>query len=229
MANYGYVPGGDFDEDESTGDERGELGVAQFEVRLCSDEVLFVQTDVEQRWFNATKEKYLAENKFDVVTDYQDLDRLLALELLVFRWTQHLASGYDYEKHMVDDDLLRKQLKEQSDVILKLKQSLGLDKKTRDAALADGNFHVWFADVKRRARIFGIHRENQLNVALGLMHELSGHLGAFDRSDQEERKKLGFETEKDLVDWVRSDMLPQFRAVDEHFLENEQKLWKRDL
>lgn len=226
MTSYGYVPGQD---DDWSGDEREELGEPQFEVNLCSDEVVYVQTDVEQRWFNATKGKYLGENKFDQVTDYQDLDRLLILELLVFRWTQHLASGFDYQKHVIDDDLLRKQLKEQGDVILKLKQSLGLDKKTRDAALNDGNFHTWFMDVKRRAKIFGIHRETQLNVALGLMNDLSGHLGAFDRSDEEERKKLGFQTEKDLIAWVRDEMLPQYRQVDQYFLENEQKLWKRDL
>lgn len=224
MSLYGYVPG-----QAAGGDDREELGDPQFEVTLCSDEVLYVQTEVEQRWFNATKAKYLAENKFDQVTDYQDLDRLLLLELLVFRWSQHLASGWDYQKNLVDDDLLRKQLKEQSDVILKLKQSLGMDKKTRDAALADGNFHTWFMDVKRRAKAFGIHRENQLNKALALINDLSGHLGAFDRSDEEERKKIGFETEKDLIAWVRDEMLPAYRAIDEYFLEHEQKMWRRDL
>lgn len=219
MSEFGWVDG----------DQRAELGVTQFEVELCSGEVVHVQTDVEQRWFRAAKEKYLTENKFDAATDQQDVDRLLILELLMFRWTQHLASGYDYQKNLIDDDLLRKQVKEQSDVITKLKQSLGLDKKARDAALNEGNFATWFADVKRRAKLFGIHRENQLNVALSLMQELSGIIGAYDRSDEEERRKLGFETESDIVAWIRESMLPDFRAIDEYFIENEQKLWKRDL
>lgn len=219
MSEFGWVDG----------DERAELGVTQFEVELCSGEVVHVQTDVEQRWFLSAKEKYLTENKFDAATDQQDVDRLLILELLMFRWTQHLASGYDYQKNLIDDDLLRKQVKEQSDVITKLKQSLGLDKKARDAALNEGNFATWFADVKRRAKLFGIHRENQLNVALSLMQELSGIIGAYDRSDEEERRKLGFETESDIVAWIRESMLPDFRAIDEYFIENEQKLWKRDL
>lgn len=218
MNEYGFV---DSDGNVSVGD--------QFEVQLCSGETAKVQTETEQRWFNSAKAKYLSENKFDATTDLQDLDRLLVLELLMFRWTQHLASGYDYENNLVDDDLLRKQVKEQSDVITKLKQSLGLDKKTRDAALNDGNFHTWFMDVKRRAKVFGIHRENQLNVALGLMNELAGIVGAYDRSDDEERRKLGFETEIDIVAWIRESMIPDFKAVDEYFLENEQKLWKRDL
>lgn len=222
----------DYDDDLDdgfAGDERGELGVALFDVELCSGETIKVMSEQEQRWFNLTKQKYLSENKFTAVTDIQDLDRLLNLELMVFRWSNHLSSGYDYANNLVDDDLLRKQLKEQSDVILKLKMSLGLDKKTRDAVLNDGSFHTWFMDAKRRARTFGIHRENQLRNALTLINELSGHLGAFDRSDEEERKKLQFVSEKDIVDWIRESMLPRYREVDEYFIEHEQKMWKRDL
>jgi hypothetical protein len=196
---------------------------------LCSGETIHVQTEVEQRWFGDTQGKYLSQNKFTETTDLQDLDRLLVLELALFRWSQHLASGYDYQGNLVDDDLLRKQIKDQSVAITAIKQQLGLDKKTRDAALNDGNFHAWFMDVKRRAKLFGIHRENQLNVALSLMNELAGMVGAFDRSDDEERKKLGYQTEKDIVAWIRDSMIPDFKVVDEHFIENEQKLWKRDM
>jgi hypothetical protein len=217
MTSYGYVPGED--------DE----GPERFLVKLCSGEDLLVMTEVEQRWFNQTQEKYLSETKFTENTDLQDLDRLLGLELMLFRWNQHLAGGYDYHQNLVDDDLLRKQIKDQSEAITRLKSSLGLDKKSRDAALNEGNFSAWFADVKRRAKLFGMHRENQLNVALSLMQELSGIVGAFDRSDEEERKKLGFESESQIVAWIREDMLPKFHEVDEYFIENEQKLWKRDL
>lgn len=218
MTVYGYDGGNGDDSDVQT-----------LEVELCSGESLTVQTAVEQRWFRETKDKYLAQNKFTDITDLQDLDRLLGLELMNFRWNQYLASGYDYQRNLVDEELIRKSIKEQSDAITKLKQSLGLDKKSRDAALNDGNFHSWFSDVKRRAKLFGIHRENQLNVALSLMNELAGIVGAFDRSDEEERRKLGFETEADIVAWIRESMIPDFKAVDEYFLEHEQKLWRRDL
>jgi hypothetical protein len=216
VTEYGYTPG-------------VEVGTPLFDVELCGGETLRVQTSVEQRWFNDTKAKYLRETKFTDMTDMQDMDRLLGLELMMFRWNQHLASGYDYQNNVVDDDLLRKQIKEQSDAITKLKQSLSLDKKSRDAALNEGNFSAWFADVKRRAKLFGIHRENQLTKALALMNELSGIVGAYDRSDTEERKKLGFETEAQIMEWVRTTMIPDFKALDEYFLENEQKMWKRDL
>src|SRR4051812_44615736 len=100
MTTYGYEPG-------------VEVGTPLFDVTLCSGETLRVQTAVEQRWFNETKTKYLTETRFTDTTDMQDMDRLLCLELLMFRWNQHLASGYDYQGALVDDDLLRKQVKEQ--------------------------------------------------------------------------------------------------------------------
>lgn len=216
MTSYGYVA--------DTGPD--ELA---FEVELCSGEKLPVQTEVEQRWFTDTKASYLSQNKFTDVTDLQDLDRLLGLELMMFRWTQHLSAGHDYQKNLIDEEMVRKQIKEQSDAITKLKQSLGLDKKARDAALNEGNFHSWFMDVKRRAKLFGLHRENQINVGLSLMNELSGIVGAFDRSDEEERAKIGYRTEVDIIAWVREEMLPKFHEVDAYFIEHEQKLWKRDL
>lgn len=227
MTQYGYVPGGD--DDFFDGDDRSETGTPTFEVELCSGETLLVLTDQERRWFLDTKAKYLAQNKFTDVTDLQDLDRLLGLELMMFRWTQFLSAGRDYDRNLIDEEQVRKQVKEQSDAITKLKASLNLDKKSRDAALNDGNFHTWFMDVKRRAKVFGIHRENQLHVALGLMNDLSGIVGSYDRSDEEERRKLGYESEADILRWIREYMLPEFKKVDEHFLENEQKLWKRDL
>lgn len=222
MTTYGYIPGAAEEFDE----EREE---SRYRVELCSGEGLMVQTEVEQHWFQHTKGRYLEQTKFTETTDLQDMDRLLCLELLMFRWNQHLASGRDYENNIIDDDLLRKQVKEQSSAITQLKQSLGLDKKTRDAVLSEGNFAVWLADVKRRAKLFGIHREDQLQKALALMNELAGIVSTFDRSDADERKKLGYETEAEILKWIRERMIPDFQAVDQHFVENEQKLWKRDL
>jgi hypothetical protein len=57
---------------------------------------------------------------------------------------------------------------------------------------------------------------------------MSTIIGAFDRSDEEERRKLGFEDEKEIVAWVRSTMLPEYHALDEFFRENEQRYWVRD-
>jgi hypothetical protein len=204
-------------------------GIARVEVTMVSGETVRVLGDVEARWFNTTRDSYLDQLLFTETTDLRDLDRLLVLELMVFRWTQQLAAGQDYIGMEVDDDQIRKNIKEYSEAVTKIKESMGLTKKARDDAANAGDFSTWLANLKTRAREFGIHREHQLSKALVLINELSSIVSAFDRSDEEERSKLGWENEKEIVDWVRSTMLPEFRAVDEHFRVNQQRYWVRSI
>jgi hypothetical protein len=198
-------------------------------VILVSGKPATVQTDIEAEWFEETRDAYKHDLKFTEKTDLVDLDRLLILELMVFRWTQHLAAGVDYDGDMVNEEQLRKNIKEYSDQINKVKDSMGLNKKTRDAAAAEGNFAGWISDLKARAKIFGIHREKQLQKSLTLCKELFYITETFNRADAEERRKYGFETEADIVAWITNNMKPEFDALDEYFREHEQRYWIRDL
>lgn len=198
-------------------------------VRMVSGKVVTVMTDIEAEWFEETRDAYEHELKFTERTDLVDLDRLLVLELMIFRWTQWIASNVDYDGDMVDDKKLTADIKLYSDQLNKVKESMGLNKKSRDDSANEGNFSAWLDDLKSRAKIFGIHRQKQLTKALALMNELSAVLGAFDRSDEEERRKLGLDDEKAVVAWIRTTMLPEYKALDEFFRENEHRYWVRDL
>lgn len=198
-------------------------------VDLVSGKLAQVQTKEEADWFKETRDAYLGQLRFTENTDLADLDRLLIHELLIFRWTQWITSGTDYDGDMVDDKRVSADIKAYSDQINKIKESMGLNKKARDAAANDGDFATWIADLKSRAKIFGIHRERQLTKALVLMQELSAVIGVFDRSDAEERERIGFKTEKDVLDWVRNTALPEYHAIDAYFTEHEQRYWIRDL
>lgn len=197
-------------------------------VKLVSGKDVTVQTDQEADWFIQTRDSYTTQLKFTEVTDLVDLDRLLILELMVFRFTQHLAQGTDYDGDMLNEKQMLADLKLYSDQINKVKDSMGLNKKSRDDAANEGNFSAWLSDLKSRAKIFGVHREKQLTKALTLMQELSTVVGAYDRSDEEERRKLGFASPAEIVDWVRETMLPEFHALDAYFREHEQRYWVRD-
>lgn len=197
-------------------------------VTLVSGETIEVLTPNEQQWFERTKATYLRETKFTEQTDLADLDRLLVFELMVFRWTGWIARDKDYDGDLVDAERLRRNLKEYSDQINKIKTTMGLTKQARDEAANDGNFSGWLADVKSRAKIFGIHRQKQLTKALSLFMELSTVVGAFDRANEEERRKIGFATEKDIVAWVRNTALPEYLELDRYFREHEQRYWVRD-
>jgi hypothetical protein len=204
-------------------------GIARVEVRMVSGETVRVLGDVEARWFNATRDSYLSQLQFTETTDLRDLDRLLVLELMIFRWTQQLAAGQDYIGLEIDEEKIRKNIREYSAAVTQIKESMGLSKKARDDAANAGDFATWLADLKMRAKAFGIHREHQLTKALVLMNELLSIVSAYDRSDTEERDKLGFTNETEIVDWVRTVMAVEYADVDRHFRENDQRYWIRTL
>ncbi len=197
---------------------------------MVSGEDLTVRTGAEVRWFNASRDSYLTQTKFTETTDLRDLDRLLSMELQVFRMTQWLGTGADYDGFEIENEaLLRRNIREYSEQINKTKSSMGLNKAARDEASHAGDLSSYITDLKARAKIFGIHREQQAKKALVLMNELSAIVGAFDRSDSEERAKLGFDNETEILSWIRDTMLPEYKAIDAHFRENEQRYWVRQM
>lgn len=196
-------------------------------VTLVSGETIEVQGDAEASWFQSTRDQYLKQNKFTEVTDQQDLDRLLALELMVYRWTKWLAKGVDYDDVLVDEDALQRSLKLYSEQISKLKDQMGLTIKARDDKANKGDVPGYLAELARRAKLFGIHREKQLDKALTLFNELVSVVTTYDRSDAEERQKIGFENDNDVLDWIRKVAIPEFQEIDLHFRQNVQKLWTR--
>ncbi len=199
-----------------------------FEVTFVSGVTSKVLSRNEKLWFEQSRDTYLAETKFTEMTDLRDLDRLLGMELTVFRLQQYLNAGHDYDGFEVDDVLLRRNVREYSEQINRTKDAMGLTKKARAGAANEGDFVTWLNNLKVRAKTFGIHREQQLGKALTLFEELSSIVGAYDRSDEEERHKLGFTSEKDIVEWIRHTMIPEYRLLDAHFREHEQKFWIRN-
>ena len=197
-------------------------------VRMVSGKLTQVQTDQEAEYFVESQEAYLRQTKFTENTDLKDLDRLLVLELMVFRWSQHLSAGMDYDGDMVNERQLTSDIKLYSDQLNKIKESMGLSKKAREDSQADGNFSQWLSDLKARAKLFGVHREHQLTKGLVLMKELFTVLNTFDRSDAEERRKTGFESEAEIVAWIRDVMQPEFDALDAYFREHQQRYWIRE-
>jgi hypothetical protein len=182
----------------------------------------------EAKYYRDQMTKYLAENKFSAVTDLADLDRLLFLELMIFRWTGWLSSGKDYDGYLApsQEDQVRKNIKEVGPQISTIKQDLGLTKSQRDKEAFE-SVGQYLVDLKARAKEHGVRREKQLTTAICLVKELFSLIGTYDRSNELERSKIGLETPEDILDWIRMHMKPEFDAVDEYFQQHQQKFWVR--
>jgi hypothetical protein len=196
-----------------------------------SGQTIEVLSNSERLFYEGQARRYQDENKFDNTSDLLDLDRLVFLELLVFRASSWLGRGTDYDGMVITDRAeadARKALKENSDLISRVKNDLGLTKSQRDKAQFE-SVGTYITQLKQRAKEFGIHREKQLAKGITLCQQLFSIVGAFDRADEVERGKIGFETEQDVLDWVRNVMRPEFDEVDRHFRANQQRYWVRDL
>lgn len=190
-----------------------------------------VQGPGERKFYEQQQKKYLDENKFTAASDLQDLDRLLFMELLVYRATCWLASGKNYHGELIgpgDEADCRKAIKENSALISQIKNDLGLTKAQREKEQYE-SVGKYLTDLRARAMEHGIHREKQLQKGIVLMNQLFALIGAYDRSDEVERDKLGLNTPDDILDWIRDVMRPEFDAVDAYFRKNQQKFWVRKI
>lgn len=190
---------------------------------------LKVQGKVEQQYYNRQKKLYLEQNKFEDVSDLADLDALLMHELLDFRYSTQLASGETYDGislvYAAEEQLRQNKLAE-AKVIGELKRQLGLTRASRDAS--SGSTADYIKELLKRAKEFGVNRDNQIVKAITLAMELTSIVETYDRSNTVERQVVGIEDEKDIVDWVRKTFIPGFAAVDLAFRES-QRLWRGTL
>lgn len=190
-----------------------------------------VMGDGERDFWREKVAKYTSEHSFTAATDLADLDRLMFLELLSHRATTWLGSGRNYFGELLtpsEESDCHRVLRQNNPLISTIKNDLGLTKSQRDKEQFE-SVGSYIANLKARAREQGVKREKELIKAICLIKELFSIVGTFDRSDEIERQKTGFETEADIVDWVRKNMKPEFDQIDAYFRTHAQRYWVRDI
>jgi hypothetical protein len=193
-------------------------------VRTPQGGTLDVMGDAERNWYEQQRDLYMSQNDYTQASDIAELDRLLLMELMVFRWSQWLASGKEYDGTLIDDPTrLRRATQDFSVQILKIKEGLRLDRKAREADTGETFADRW-QWLTRHAKQLGVTRERQLGVALELMNEIFSIISIYDRCNAEERKKLELDDEAAVVEHIRA-LRPRYDEVDEHFRTHQQRFW----
>lgn len=187
---------------------------------------LEVKNGLEKKWFEDTKKKYIKEFIFENVSDLQDLDRVMGLELLSFRYTQWLVQGVDYDGLEFMEKEVQAHKKSVDQEIRLTKATMGMDRKGRTA---DDNESVadYLQRLLRRAKEFGVHRDMQVEKIYNLFHELMTLVGLNVRTDQEEAEYLKV-SDQDVLKWIRDVAIPEFQALDADFRQN-QKQWQEEI
>lgn len=185
-----------------------------------------VYTTAEEAWFNNMLQRYLDEYHFDNVSDLQDLDRLVAMELISNRYMHWLLKGTDYWEQQFDERAARDHKQKVDQEIRLLKKQMGMDRKNRLESEAE-NVADYLTNLRRRAKEFGIHRDMQIAKAMDLWMELKKLVNLYDRTDEEERRHLGVDMVQ-IFDWIRDVGIPEYDKIDDAFRKN-QRLWIKEV
>lgn len=189
---------------------------------------MFSVHESEFQYFKQRANKYLADNDFQNVSDYQDVDRLLIMELLCYRWGLWISNQRDYWGEAVEENTLQKSLSGHSAEIRQLKKNLGLDRETREKVRGEDSPANYIASLRIRARHFQHKlRYPQSAKAVELFQELRGVVTLHLNCDEKERIELGV-TSDQVIRWLTEDAFPRFQAIDDAFRE-EQKMWINEM
>jgi hypothetical protein len=185
-------------------------------VQLPSGAEFTVLTQSEVDYVRARVDQYKSTYRWENVSDVQDVDRIVIFELLVYRWGSDMARGRDIHGDETDDANLQKRVKEISAEIRQIKAQMGMDKASRDKENDESSVSAYLDRLRKRAKEFGIMREEQFDKALELTHSLIALYQLHINCDDTERRQEQCEAQ-DIVDWIGEVYKPQFEAVDAHF------------
>jgi hypothetical protein len=197
------------------------------EVVAPSGATFHVLTEAERDYFDNITAKYQQDNKFTNVTDLQDLDRILMMELMVQRWNVWLSMEKDYWGDNIDQTKLQKWITDFSKEIRATKQSLGIDKSSRDKDKGE-SIAAYIENVRLRGREFGVMRNEQAVKSITLFQQLIALITFYEKGDEEEKKEFKKNWE-DIYAWLKDTAIPEFQEIDKNFRETNQKYWIRSL
>ena len=198
-----------------------------YQVLGPSGATLSCMNEGEVTFFEDKRDRYLSDNHFTNVTDLMDVDRMLMMELMCWRWGNWLSKESDYWGNQVDLEALKKAINDYSKELRLLKKSLGIDKAQRDKERGE-SVAEYIENLRIRAKEFGINRNNQAVKAITLFQELSSLITYHDNCTVDERREQDIE-EHDIIQWIREIAIPEFDEIDRQFRQTSQKYWVRGL
>lgn len=181
----------------------------------------------EVKHFRDRAKRYLKDNKFVNIADLQDVDRMVILELLVWRYGNWISRQKNYWGEAVDEQSMSKTVKDLSAELRSIKAALGIDKVSRDKQRGEDSFTAWLDRTKQRALEFKVVREQQLGKSLELFNELKALVTLCENTTPDEQREM--RCSRDHVwEWIRDRAIPEYDAIDAYFRKNKQAYWIRD-
>lgn len=187
-----------------------------------------VATVEDAEYIEALIAKYMAEFVFENPSDLADLDLIVQMESLCWRWNRELALGYDRRGEPVSPRQLQDFVKSNSTEIRRLKDQLGMDRKQRMRTAGDGSVAEFLERLRTAGAQMNILRCAQLDKALELCMQLRTLTTVYFNGDDELRR-IYHCTAPDILEWIANVYDPEMQAVDDYFMTHEQSIWIRKM
>lgn len=166
--------------------------------------------------FNDRMTRYMEDNVFVNHADLNDFDRLLIFEALVLRWSNWLARGANYWGDKIDEKQMQVQVKNLSMEIREIKQSLTIDKSSRDKQKAVDDVAEYIKRLQFRAKHFGVKRNREFAMMMEYFMELRAKIGLYERCDERDRQEQNANLE-DIYKWLVEECFPALDELDRKF------------
>lgn len=192
---------------------------------------LELRSEKEIGIYEKMRDEILANYTFTDPSDLADLDRILLLELTLYRTNNALSTNMSelgFPLTTADQRRLHQSVRELSDRLLKEKDALGLSKSARDKDSAE-TVAGYLDNLRKRAGEFGVHRNKQAQMAIALMQEVHSISDTWLRGNELERSKLGMQDAEDVLRWITSEMYPKLNELDLEFIKEHQRYWVEDI
>jgi hypothetical protein len=206
-------------------DDDDETLVAGVDVTTPSGATITVMNQSEADYYDQVHKRYLTDNKFKNVSDILELDRILVMELMCYRWGIWILAEEDYFGRKINPTEVQKSIETYSREIRGIKKDLGIDKSTRDKDKGD-SVAEYIQMLGVRAKEFGITRNKQSGKAIEILMEARALITLYENSSDAERKEFKANI-NDIVDWFKT-RFSEFEEIDKDLRKN-QSTWIRDL
>jgi hypothetical protein len=195
------------------------------EVTTPSGAIITVMNQSEADYYDQVHQRYLLDNKFKNVSDILELDRILVMELMCYRWGIWILAEEDYFGRKINPTEVQKSIETYSREIRGIKKDLGIDKSTRDKDKGD-SVAEYIQMLGIRAKEFGIIRNKQSAKAIEILMEARALITLYENSSDSEKKEFKANLE-DIVTWFKN-RFDEFSSIDSDLRKN-QAMWIRDL
>jgi hypothetical protein len=194
-------------------------------VSTPSGGTIVVMNQEEADYYDQIASRYQSDNKFKNISDILELDRILTMELMCYRWSLWILAEEDYDGKRINVGEIQKSIENYSKEIRGIKKDLGIDKSTRDKDKGESTAE-YIHMLGIRAKEFGITRNKQAYRAITILNELVGLINLYENSSESERREFGVKFE-DIIEWIKKQF-DEFSVIDEELRKN-QSIWIRDL